>query len=36
MAAIGQLTEFQLQKEKVSDYLECVSLYFEANGVDPG
>ena len=33
MAAIGHLTEFQPQKEKVSDYLERVSLYLEANGV---
>ena len=32
-ATIGQLSEFQPQREKVSDYLERVSLYFEANDV---
>ena len=33
MAAIVNLTKCQPQKEKVSDYLERVSLYFVANGV---
>ena len=32
-AAIGHLSEFQPQREKVSGYLEHVSLYFEANDV---
>jgi len=31
--SIGHLAEFQPQKEKVSKYLEHMSLYFEANGV---
>ena len=34
MATIRHLTMFQGLKEKVSDYLERVSLYFVANGVD--
>ena len=33
MVAIGHLTKFQPQREKVSDCLERVSLYFVANGV---
>ena len=32
-AALGHFSEFQPQREKVSDYLERVSLYFKANGV---
>ena len=32
-ATIGHLSEFQPGREKVSDYLDCVVLYFEANGV---
>jgi len=31
--SVGRLTEFRPDKEKVSDYLDRVSLYFEANGV---
>lgn len=31
--AIGHLSEFQSQREKMSDYLERISLYFEVNGV---
>jgi len=34
--SIGHLAEFQPQKEKVSEYLERVSLYFEANSVAEG
>ena len=30
------MAEFQPQKEKVSDYLECLSLYFVANEVAKG
>lgn len=36
IAAIGHLAEFQPQREKVSDYLECVSLYVKLNGVAEG
>ena len=32
-AAIGHLSELQPGREKGSDYLDCVVLYFEANGV---
>jgi len=32
-ASVGRLTEFRPDKEKVSDYLDRVALYFEANGV---
>ena len=31
---IGTLSEFVLQKEKISTYLECVELYFAANEVE--
>jgi len=31
--SVGHLAEFQPQKEKVSKYLERMSLYFEVNGV---
>ena len=34
--SIGNLAEFHAGKEKVSDYLERVSLYFEANSVAEG
>ena len=36
MTSIGQLAVFQPQKEKVSDYLECMSLYFVVNEVAEG
>ena len=36
MTSIGNLAEFHAGKEKVSDYLERVSLYFEANSVAEG
>ena len=31
--SVGRLTEFRPDKEKVLDYLDRVSLYFEVNGV---
>ena len=36
MATIGQLPEFQTDNERISDYLERVQLFFEANGVEEG
>ena len=35
-ATIGHLSEFHPEREKVSDYLDCVLLYFDANGVAEG
>ena len=34
MSTIGQLAEFQTDNERITDYLERVQLFFQANGID--
>ena len=36
MVTIGQLPAFQADNERITDYLEQVQLFYEANGIEEG
>ena len=36
MVTIGQLPAFQADNERITDYLERVQLFYEANGIEEG
>ena len=34
MVSFGRIEEFSLKKETISNYLECVEMFFQANAID--
>ena len=36
MASYGRIEEFSADKENISNYLECVEIFFQANGIADG